>query len=75
MDSHTTAQVPLQSLHFTFPLKCSSNTERKSGKLCLTNARLKSEPNYLKNTKFITGERFATLCFSILTSKSQRTPL
>lgn len=50
------------------------NTEQKSHKLYLTNEGLKSEPNYLKNIKFIIG-LFSSLCFSILTSKSRRTPL
>lgn len=51
------------------------NTEQNSHKFYLTNEGLKSEPNYLKNIKFIIGELSSTLCFSILTSKSQRTPL
>lgn len=75
MHSYTTAQGPLQSLQFTFPVKFFSNSEQKSCKLYWTNEGLKSEPNYLKNIKFIIGELFSTLCFSIPTSKSQRTPL
>lgn len=73
MNFHITASV-LPSLHFTLPVTHSSNIEQKSCKY-LTNEGLKSEPNYLKNIKFIIGELLSTLCFSILTSKSQRTPL